>query len=316
MKLNLPICLDFDSLTDMPYIPGSEVTVPVCGGRTCSHTVVFRAGDVADDLRKAFDYWNCMCGVQNNSCQCSIKVKFSDDIDNFQIWEIDPTGSSIMDIYEKPGCQFDCNDLVIYINNTKDFVNADNGSTTGFSRIKGSFYVTSSAIPTLRAENQATGRAPYTSNLTKIVANELGQMLGIGLNNEIGEIDCGWPCNNSSVMTNNSSREWDNVQANPQYDHCAFKKLYCNSTDIESIEDERFDVKVINHLLILTSKMERLAINRITITDYTGRILTDKTNPEVNANKVQVNIKNFSNSRILFIKIETDNTTITKKIIR
>jgi hypothetical protein len=316
MKLNLPVCLDFNPLTDMPVIPGGEVIVPICGGNTCSHGVSFRTADVTGDIQKAFDYWNCMCGIQNDHCQCSIKVKFSDDIDNFKNSYTDPTGSSIMDIYEKPGCQFDCEDLVIYINNTRDFVRADNGSTTGFNRVNENFYVTSSAIPFLRTEFQATGRIPHASNLTKIVANELGQMLGFGLKRNIGTFTFGWR-EDASVMEPNFYRDWDNVQADPQFDHCAFKKLYCDaSTDVESFEDERFEVKFINNLLIVTNKNVDKVLKRISVSDYLGRVLVNENNPEFSNNILQINMKNFSDTRVFIIKIETENQILTKKIIK
>ncbi|MFA5511896.1 MAG: hypothetical protein WC313_05550 [Candidatus Kapaibacterium sp.] len=316
MKLNLPICPDFNPLIDMPAIPGGEVIVPICGGNTCSHGVSFRTADVTGDIQKAFDYWNCMCGTQNDHCQCSIKVKFSDNPQKFKNHKSDPTSSSIMDIYEKPGCQFDCEDLVIYINNTRDFVRADNGSTTGFNRVNENFYVTSSVIPALRAEYQASGRAPYASNLTKIVANELGQMLGLGLYREIGLCNCGWPGNNSSVMSKNYSNEWDNIQANSDYDHCAFKQLYCNTSDVQVIEEDWLDVKFNSNTLIVTNKNEQNLIKRITVSDYLGRVLMELTKPIINDTTLQINMDKFTDTRVLLINIETESKIITKKIIR
>ena len=143
VKAPMPICLQ--------YIPSAEHTVvhgDVCGDENgCRILPVFNAADIPNDIQRALNQWNCVCGKQNDPCGCTMNIMFVTDPEIFK----DPKGSGhgfgANYIEKNPGtndferslnpsstsydnttgmlnsnCELDCSKITFYLNHTEAYI--------------------------------------------------------------------------------------------------------------------------------------------------------------------------------------------------
>lgn len=142
----LPLCLEFDN-SGPDIIRGK-----ICGNGQCHTGDIYLKSDFIIDMKKAEQQWKCICGWDENDCGCTVKIGFV-DVNQFQfsdpatqyssnsVWNqffdntkdkeyFDPELCDGKHIYPygpvtRNSCEINCNDIHIYLNNTKAYTKRD-----------------------------------------------------------------------------------------------------------------------------------------------------------------------------------------------
>ena len=198
--------------------------------------LLFSVDSLWQDLCCAQRLWACVCGVQDDSCVCTVKVRFVTDSLQFSSHENDKgwyrffgprqfdVDTSIWTFYTAatPICtpflgdplNCDTGRAVIYLNSRRDWMTRSlnwRSQDTTINR----FFVNRSLLGNLRVVNADTMRfGGY--DLCIILAHELGHLYGMNHHDE---------CNPSyqGVMLSQTYRSVGFTEE----DRCIFAKLYC-----------------------------------------------------------------------------------------
>lgn len=219
----LPLCFEFDE--SGPSIIYGKVCVEACG-----YDLIYEKNRFVTDLNSAAYKWNCLCGIQDDSCKCKVKVGFSENDYDFDNPKKDPASNPVemgkSDVITN--CQIECDDLYIYLNHTdlftrKDIAPTDEGDGTPIYKY-GYFFVTSGAVDKWIPAHEGGSVSAYV--LEYVLLNQIGQLYGLGHNNLGGVMD---PDISKGLIS--SKTELSNS------DKCMFVKLYCPEVTV-SVDDE------------------------------------------------------------------------------
>jgi hypothetical protein len=255
----LPIKLEFeDSGPDNFWVnrcwrEGSEVQ--------CVTYLSYKKSDFEADMQNAQNQLNCICGLQDDPpCGCSIKVKFSDNPDHFFDSRNDATSSNFRKNpanFLDGNCTINCDELIIYLNYTDEFIGDDPQNTR--------FFFSSSGDYSWQSGNKAF--YPLGWNLNRAIGFELFFLAGLGYGNkedfpwegiylnDNDEIFESFPIGEDesnegySGMSSPASQTVMPVTKTGDNEKCSIGKLYCSNlvpSGIEKPDDTMSDEGALN----------------------------------------------------------------------
>ncbi len=210
MKLmDHPICLSYEESGIYP----STIRTPLLTGEIETYNVDY----IETDLDYSEYNWNCICGWEDEECQCTVKVRFSNNPRDF-------SGNIKYRIAEAKfswwlgNCELKCSSYqpYIYINGSKEFAGEINGYRQ-ISFINQEYYDND--------ENYTEFLNPDYKliNITDVITHEMGHQYGLA------HQDCCPPPDNTyeGIMDADYTRLNESKQSLSIDDICMFKKLYC-----------------------------------------------------------------------------------------
>ncbi len=320
LKLNsnaLPLCLEID--TENPG-PNTIIQSSICGGGVCSSGNIYNPDDLFDDMKQAEKMWKCICGWDDNSCGCTVKVSFV-DINrqyknlNYQIFS-DPyhqygtnsvelsqlldkndidEGRNVEDVETIDSCEIKCNGLRIYLNNTPEYTRRDinNPEPTNTYR---SFYVSHSIVDNWDY-NYWGDKVPSSPNLRTVLAYELGQLYGFVEGRDLNGNDCSSGSLYSLNPDLHNPLEYAEIS---DEEKCAFISLYC--PEINSVNENNKNSKDVIVFPNPTTGKITFQFNAndiysnavILITDVSGKIISKTNIQEIYVGENSVVVDNLN----------------------
>ena len=187
-------------------------------------TKVFDMNEVVNDIDCAQNQWACICGKENEPCECHINLIWSKRNNDFP----NPRSNLAMAhcVCVRGLCCIACNEYnttkhaYICLNNTNSFIDKVNG-------------IQSKAFVNKDVVYPAEGGMCKALNLCDVLTHELGHIYGIDYYDE-------FHCNSSSSLAEPTTGIMNStIDANTPYrglsndDKCMFAWLYCSSVEVE-----------------------------------------------------------------------------------
>lgn len=329
LKLNsnaLPLCLEIDTENPGPNI---IIQSSICGGQVCSSGNIYNPNDLYYDMKQSENMWKCICGWDENSCGCTVKVSFVDinrqyNNLNYHIFS-DPhnqygtnsvelsqlldkndidEGRDVKDNETINNCEIQCNDLHIYLNNTPEYTGRDINNPDPTEHYL-SFY-TSHSIVDNWDYNYWGEKIPSSPNLRTVLAYELGQLYGFVDGLDLNGNDCSSGSLSSlNPYLQSTPLEYGTISDDKK---CAFTSLYC--PEINSVNENNQNSKnVIIYPNPTAGKItfqfyanDIYANAVIIISDVSGKIISNTNFQDINVgeNKIVIDNLNLANGTYYF----------------
>lgn len=235
LTLPLPICVIWEYDENMP----SEYTI---GNETHYNAKVFKNQYSVIECMETPYIWNCLCGRQNDPCTCTLKVKLSDDYEDFtdEWWERDVAETIAAARIPWSNCEINCKSSEINFNNTVEFTGAAPESEYKYRN----FFINDEYMQTPgyldRRELERFNYKVY--NFKEILLHEIGHFLGLEHHTYVDretktEISL---CDNGDYevrgLMNACARDYHGkYQGVNDDDICQFKRLHC--PDLTGVDD-------------------------------------------------------------------------------
>jgi|GEM_PF-6247720 len=304
---SMPICLNFIN-------SGPESVYGTWGCESCHDLVVaYLKSDFESDMNWSLDDWLCLCGLEDDACQCEIDIEFSDIADNFENPSIS-TSNNTLDMNPKNivnnNCEIDCSKLKIYLNYTEEFCGIKDASDD-FDH----FFVSSNS------EGYNDGIFNYV-NLKSVILYQLAHIFGFGFI-ESHSSTCFDPFGimNSYVKDARDDGKSGSSHNLTQKDKCTFMKLYCPELAATLVEDELQEKQIeasifydkVNFTFQTGNFSEKVNIELYNLLGKQVMVLQEY-NLEAGEHTISINSENL-NPGIYFVTIKSENNSQNKKIV-
>ncbi len=308
-EANKPICLKFD---------GSGPDLVLANSCTVREKNAYCKSDFENDMNWALNEWLCLCGMEEEECQCEIDIKFSENKDNFKNPD---TQTSTNTLYLNPenvlnsNCEIDCSKLTILLNYTDEFCGEHKGKEGDY--VYDHFFVSDCGEETFEEKGIRN-----CVNLKSVILYQLACIFGFG------ELWNG-PCyDGAGVMHSSYSRAPDGYSKRPATPHistkndkCTFMKLYCPELAATLVEDElqenRCEAYIFNGQVTLFFETKTYSRNvNIELYSILGEKVVSRRENNLTAGEhsIAINSENLTPG-IYFAKIESENHRQIKKLI-
>ena len=204
LKIDIPICINPNEITNP--IP-NRVDINVQSGTV----EVFDRTAAINEMNQACYDWNCLCGKQNDQCQCQISCSFSTNASEFGSSGSEALAQS-KSIYWAYYCTVQCGQSFIAVNNSNDFCDNVGGYPTRY-------FITEDNI-NLQTMAQIKQANCEVYDFLQIMLHEIGHVLGFDHYDD---------CTPSihGIMDAKQDMATGTFAGLNIYDKCMFKKLYC-----------------------------------------------------------------------------------------
>ncbi len=218
LKAPIPLCLEFVNKPGQP----TEFHVPKQTGGSIK---VFDIDLITDDMERAEYAWSCLCGKQDDPCECFIKVFFASKSKNYpgnprtgpaSTWVTIKNPQSDCEVYCK-GTGDD--ELRIVLNNTSAWTDKMHGYN--LRPFLNQEYFDND--PNL-LDNMKFGY--FSQNLTDILIHELGNNYGLADQSDNGETYCDPPYDKGKMWGKYTTPNESSTGLSTD-DKCMFMKIYC-----------------------------------------------------------------------------------------
>lgn len=238
-KISKKICLVADG-----YIP-DFVSVQACNDQVCLiDRPSFAKADFQSDLNRALSQWNCICGENNDPCQCTVKVRLESNPELFLRPKTQVVSTTLDFVYGAGGsaskysqtnnivnqnCELDCDKLSIYLNATSDRIGVGTSSQniSGGIYYSGHYFLTSSysdanwTDPTL---------IPYANHVVYTALAGLAVLFNADFEEQNGTLDNKCSCNDTDGpkhRMNDQTGQTISTKTLSDCSKCMYKRLYC-----------------------------------------------------------------------------------------
>lgn len=226
VRINLPICLTF--VDSGPEI----ISVEGCTENRCyTPRPVYRKSDMLSQLQQAQKRINCLCNKENDSCLCTVKVKFSSNDLDFQDPFSQPSSSSIK-VFKRQAdgiinsdCSLNCENLFLYLNDTEKYTRKSYNEDGVYSQ----FFVIDEYFYTDATLAQSVSLKAF--NLLDILNYELGSFLGLG--KPYGTYPEFEDCKYDGIYDAQHNSLKSTFMSDD--DKCMIINKYCNPTSVDKI---------------------------------------------------------------------------------
>lgn len=205
MKAPIPICFEYKTRSSDPQ----EIKLPIQVG---GEVVVYNKNKTQNDIDNAEYGWNCICGKEEDECECTLEVGFVTDKSK---WPTNNYRLAMISFFtwEVVDCEIICFDkrAKIMLNNLPEFNQKMSGyRLTSYSNEEYSV-------------NLFEVRLGYrTYNLTDLLYKAIGQQYGLRVQD--GNPECNPPYEGRMGKGYTMGQGSKGLSRD---DKCMFKKLYC-----------------------------------------------------------------------------------------